>query len=409
MPVNLKLIQAPVTPPKPPKWWLWLLLLLVVLLTGTAWAIFSNQSKAEINSEAFWRTALAIPGLFWLISLVLRIAWFKGLLSTAKGWNKDRQEIISRETQRGQRSLQLFGISLVSALREASDETGEGQWSALKGKVQALKTQASWFDDKGFRHSRLVRVDSEKPEQLLARGLNTLLEELSQVLASVPEDVPLTLLMESNSSLPEAQLQAIWLTCWQRSNIRQHVTTLDDSGLAAVDRWLDQRINDHALLLVVAIQLAPQQPEGTAEAVVGLLMGNGPSARNIDSLASLHRPEQAHGTGVQDLHYALKQSLEWGSMQPADVPSGWLIGVDTAWHEAVASGLKALHSPINIGQDLHDLGSSLGYPGPAAPWLVIACAANECRKGKAQLIVSGDDDDAKSPLWFTLITPHIAS
>lgn len=405
MPVNLKRIQPPVTLPASPKGWLWGLLLVAALFAGAGWAIYSNQNKAEINSAAFWRTALAVPGLVWLIALVLRLAWFQGQRATASGYNHHRQQTIDRETRRGRRSLPVLGISLHSALRAADDRNAEGQWAALQARVQALKTQASWRDNRGIRHSRLPRSGDELPEQLLARGLNTMLAALSGVLATLPAETPLALLLESNSSLPAEQLQATWLSCWQASQIRQPLVSIEGSGLAVVDRWLDRPVNQPALLLVVAIQLAPQPAEGSAEAVAGLLMGHYPPAENLTPLAVLHRPEQAQGPDDRDLRYALQQSLDWVPLRPASVTSGWLVGVDRIWHQAIASALKALACPLNIGQDVHDLGTTLGYPGPAAPWLAIACAVQRCRNGEPQLMVSGDNQ-AASPLWVTVVAPY---
>ncbi|AHK18440.1 hypothetical protein BF17_03025 [Yersinia similis] len=405
MPVNLKLIPTAAMRPNQPKWWVWLLLLLAGLLGGTAYAILSSSTKPEINAETFWGTALALPALSWLTLLVLRMAWYKGNQAMANGWNKDREKTIQRETERGRRFLQVLGVSLHSALREPDDTNGQLQLNALQEKTQSLKTQASWLSDEGIRHSRLFRLDNETPEQLLARGLNKTLEELSLVLASVPADVSLALLVESNSCLSDSQIQAIWQQSWADSHIRQPVTRIEGSGLATLDQWLDQGINKKSLLLVVALQVAPEQPEGTAEAVVGLLLGNAWAQTELKSLASLHRPEQAHDMGTQDLHYAMGQSLDWVPVSAEAVTSGWLVGVDATYHGAIATGLKALSSPINIGQDLHDLGSTLGYPGPAAPWLAIACATGA---SKPQLIMSGDGL-SNTPLWATIVMPSLTS
>jgi len=269
-----------------------------------------------------------------------------------------------------------------------------------------LKTQASWLSDEGLRHSRLVRNEAETREQLLSRVVNQTLDDISQLLVSVPADMPLAVLVENSSSVPDEQVQAIWQQSWTASSIRQPVTHLTGSGLTVVDQWLDQHINQPSLLLVLAFQVAPEQPEGTAEAIVGLLFGSAQAATDLAPLAMLHRPEQAHQTSVQDLHYAMHQCLDWVPVAAEEVTCGWLVGVDTAWHEAIATGLKALPSPINIGQDLQDLDKTLGYPGPAAPWLAIAAAAHGSGGGKPQLIVSGEGS-INTPLWATVVMPAL--
>lgn len=404
MAINLKLIPAPATRPAPPKWWVWLLLLIVALFGGIAYAVLINQTKTEINNQDFWETALAIPASFWLFLLFLRLVWYQGVSAMANDWDRDREKMIEHETQRGRRSLQILGLSLNSALRELDDTDGQTQWDALQARTQALKTQASWQSDKGIRHSRLARRADEALEPLLTREFTNLLDELSRLLLSVPVDVPLALLIENHSRLPNEQVQALWQSSWQASQIKHRVIPVEGSGLAAVDQWLDQRAHEQSLLLVVAMQIEPESPEGTAEAVIGLLLGNPHLQTELAPMASLHRPEQAHGIAPEDVNYALVQSLDWGPVSADEVTAGYMIGVDATWHTAIAMGLEGSSSPMKIGQDLQDLGSSLGYPGPAAPWLAVACAAVECAGGKPQLIVSGDNQ-ANTPLWATLVTP----
>lgn len=404
MAVNLKLIQAPAIKPQPPVWWMWLLLLVVVLLAGTVGTILNSTAKPQINANAFWETALGLPSLFWLVLLVVRITWYRGQLAIALSRDNEREKILRREILRGRRFLHVLGVSLHTALREHADTDGQRQRNALLKKTQILKTQTSWKSQESIRHSRLVRSEGETAEQTLTRVLKKTLEELSVVLASVPADVPLSLLMENNTSLQQRETDAIWQKCWAESHIRQRVTRIEGSGLNVVDQWLDHRSTERALLLVVAMQVVPDQPEGTAESVVGLLLGNPNFVMPLTPLAYLHRPEQAHQAGADDLHYALKQALCWGDLVSDDLKSGWSVGIKPKWHMAIATGLLALKSPINIGQDLRDLNATLGYPGPAAPWVAIASATQGCGNGAAQLIVSGDNG-METPLWVTVVKP----
>ncbi|MBX9265171.1 hypothetical protein K5962_29020, partial [Klebsiella pneumoniae] len=94
-----------------------------------------------IHTADFWQTALILPALFWLILLALRIAWYKGLLSMADGWDNDREQLLSREIQRGRRHLAILGVSLHTALRPPDDRDGKGQREALRNNTPALKTQ----------------------------------------------------------------------------------------------------------------------------------------------------------------------------------------------------------------------------------------------------------------------------
>ncbi|MDQ7880759.1 hypothetical protein [Atlantibacter hermannii] len=404
MAVNLKLIQAPAIKPQPPVWWMWLLLLGVMLLAGTVGTILNSTAKPQINANAFWETALGLPALFWLVLLIVRSTWYKGQLAIARSRDNEREKRLRREILRGRRFLHVLGISLHTGLREHADTDGQRQRNALLKKTQILKTQPSWKSQEGIRHSRLVRSEGETAEQTLTRVLNKTLEELSTALASVPADVPLSLLMESNTSLQQRETDAIWQKCWAESHIRQPVTRIEGFGLDVVDQWLDYRSTERAMLLVVAIQIVPDQPEGTAESVVGLLLGNPTLDIPLLPLAYLHRPEQAHLTGADDLQYAMQQALSWGELASDDLKSGWSVGIKPEWYMAIATGLLALKSPINPGQDLRDLNTTLGYAGPAAPWVAIASATQGCSDGAAQLIVSGDNC-VDTPLWVTVMKP----
>lgn len=404
MAVNLKTLPALAVRPHPPVWWGWLLLLAGMLLLGMADAILSNTTKAQVNAEAFWMTALKLPSLLWLVLLTLRMAWYKGRLATANAKDEDRNRMLRRETLRGQRSLHVFGASLHTALREPNDTDGQQHWDALLAKTQALRTQPSWKSDEGVRHSRLIRKEGENAEQLLTRGIRKTLEELSQLLSLLPDETPLALLLESDSSLPEKQIATLWQACLEASHIRQPMTPIEGTGLGAVDAWLDHRRHEHTLLLVIALQVVPDSLDNSAESVVGLLLGNSQIAYSLTPIARLHRPEQMHHTDITDLHYALRQSLEWVPTTADTVKNGWLVGVTPSWQEGLATGLQAIQSPINIGQDLCDFGQTLGYPGPAAPWVTLACASAGAERGDVQLIVSGDNHE-NTPLWVTLVTP----
>ncbi|MGV3347113.1 hypothetical protein ACGVWS_15810 [Enterobacteriaceae bacterium LUAb1] len=403
MPVNLKLIPAPAVRPRPPVRWVWLLLLVVMLLGGTAKTILSTISRTESHSEAFWASALGLPALFWLILLALRITWYNGQLAIAQRRDNDRERRLRHDIQRGQRYLNVLGMSLYSALREPEDADGTQQWNAVQGKVKGIKTQPSWKGHEGVRHSRLPLVNSESAEQMLSRALKSTLEELSIVLSSLPHETPLALLLERHSSLPENLVEEIWQDNWAASQIRQTVTRMEGGGLTTVDKWLDDSNNARSLLMIIAIQVRPEQTEGSAECIVGLLLGNKSISPEVVPLARLHRPEMMHHTSNDDFQYALQQSLGWVPITADAVKSGFLVGVNPAWHMTIATGLQAIHSPINAGQDLYDVGHLLGYPGPAAPWVAITCAVRACQCSASQLIVSGDDGNS-TPLWVTMVT-----
>jgi len=120
---------------------------------------------------------------------------------------------------------------------------------------------------------------------------------------------------------------------------------VEGSGLAVLDQWLDQRIGDKASLLVVALQFAPQQAEGTAEAAVGLLFGNRLTQTVLPPIAYLHRPEQEREPNTDALLYAARQALEWAPLDAQSIQQTWRVGVDVQRNEALSNVLAAVPLP----------------------------------------------------------------
>ena len=233
-----------------------------------------------------------------------------GQQGAADGWDEAREVDMIRKIRQGRRSQQVLAVSLQTALRQPEDEPAT-QLEVLLSGTMALKSQASRLDGATLRHSCLSCDADENPEADLLSIWAQTLADLAPTLARLPDNQPLALLLDVDSSLPEDQWRRVWRQAWRESGIRQPVTSVDGSGLAALDQWLDQRIDDRAMLMVLAVQFAPQQPEGTAEAAVGLLFGNRLTQTTLAPLAYLHRPEQERKSTSDDLLYATRQALDW--------------------------------------------------------------------------------------------------
>ncbi|AYF86241.1 MULTISPECIES: hypothetical protein [unclassified Pseudomonas] len=407
MPVRLDKVPPRAAVPASPRAWIWLLLLPSLSVLGLGMTLWLGGESLTQQPAKFWRIALGVPFLVWCVLGFLRALVYVGMLSVADGWDEARKQDLVQKMRRGRRSLQVLGVSLHTALRPAEDLDGVGQMDAICRDAQALKVQASW-QGSAVRHSRLSRIADESPEQILLRVLPPVLAELASVLAGLSEGRPLAYLLEIDSALPRHELQRIWLHLWLESGIRQPLTPVKGSGLDAVDRWLDQRIGDEALMLVVAIQIAPAQPEGTAEAVVGLLFGNRLTQATLEPRAYLYRPEQERKPTAEDLDYAVRQALEWAKAEASAIQDVWLTGIDAKRQRALGTVRDALSIPAKQGQGLHDLDATLGYPGRAAPWVAIATAVEAIQgkegKGQPQLIFSGDGA-AETGLWSTVVMP----
>jgi hypothetical protein len=402
MPIRLDKIPAPALRPQPPHFLLWLGLLLLFCLLGTGGTLLFGDETLPQRPADFWRAALVFPILGWFVLGFGRALLYVGEHGAAEGWDEAREEDLIRKIRQGRRSQQVLGVSLQTALQQLGDEPSI-QLEALLSGANALKSQASRMDGAILRHSCLSCDADENPEALLLGIWAQTLAELAPTLAQLPADQPLALLLDVETGLPEKQWRRVWRHAWRESGIRQPVTPVDGSGLAALDLWLDQRIHDRALLLVVAVQFAPQQPEGTAEAAVGLLFGNRLTQTTLAPIAYLHRPEQERTPSSDDLLYATRQALDWVPLESTSIERVWRVGIDAQRAVAVASVLNKVPMPVNKA-GLCDLDAMLGHPGCAAPWLGVATGTQAIARGVGpQFIFSGAGGAAG--LWGTVLMP----
>jgi hypothetical protein len=405
MPVRLDLIPAPASPPAWPRVWLWLCVLpLLLLLLGACGAFLFGIQASGQRAENFWSLAVGIPLLGWCLLGCCRVLLYSCQQGRTDGWNEAREETVINGLRRGRRVQQVLAVSLHTALRAPGEEHA-AQLTALLSGTCAIKARGSESGAAVLRHSRLSRVADEACEDTLLRIVEQVLCDLAQTLTLLPDDTPLALLLEIDSALPANILQRVWRQAWSESGIRQPTVAVEGDGLDAVDRWLDQRINDRALLLVVALQIAPQQPEGKAEAAVGLLFGNRLTQHTLPPMAYLHRPEQQREPTPDALLYAARQALDWVPLKACSIEQTWQVGIDTPRDAALSTALAAVPLPARLNHGFCNVDSLLGRPGIASPWLAIAAASQAIHCGAgAQFIFSGESRMGAG-LWSTVLTP----
>ena len=405
MPVRLD--QVPALAPRPvrPRAWLWLGVfpLLLFLLGVGGMFLFGTQALRE-HPVSFWGLAFGVPLLGWCLLSFGRVLLYLGQQQVADGWDQAREEDLIQKLRRGRRVQQVLAVSLHTALREP-EASSATQLKALLDGVKALKAQPSRQDQSVLRHSRIAGDTAEAPELALHRVLTQMLADLAPTLTQVPDATPLALLLEVGSTLPENVWQRVWRQAWSESGIRQSTVPVEGDGLEALDQWLDHRIGDQALLLVVALQFMPQQPEGTAEVVVGLLFGNRLTQSALPSMAYLHRPEQERESTADALLYAAHQALDWVPLDAQSIEQTWRVGVDTQRDAALTSVLAGVSIPAKHGQGFYDLDTQLGHPGKASPWLAIAAATQIIQCGAGPQFIFSGGGCVDTGLWSTVLTP----
>ncbi|MGV6398120.1 hypothetical protein ACTUVN_004797 [Pseudomonas caspiana] len=409
MPVKLDEVPPAMRAPASPRAWLWLLLLLLSLLSGVALTLWVSGDDLAQQPDRFWLTALGPSFLIWCSLGFLRAMLYAGESGVAESWNDTREEDLARKMRRGRRSQQVLAISLHTALRGAGADGAVQQRAALHSGHKALTVQPDWqAREGGLRHSRLTYEQGDQPQVLLRRVLAQVLSDIATVLEKLPDDQPLALLLEMNSNVAQSTLRELWQEVWAESGIRQTITPVEGRGLSVVDDWLDQRIRDQALLLVVAFQLSPADALDTAEAVVGLLFGNRLTQTVLEPLAYLHRPEQERESGAEPLLDATRQALDWVPVEASAIQHVWVAGADPARTGDISKALNGLPMLKEYRQGLHDLGAFLGQPDCAAPWLAIAAAAESANAESTPQFIFNGESATDSRLWCSVVTPPSA-
>jgi hypothetical protein len=365
-----------------------------------AW--LSSTVPLSQQSADFWALTLGVPLGVWCVLGFGRALLYIGQQSAADGWDEARENDVFCKTRQGRRTQQLLGASLYTALRKPGDKPAAQLDSLLNGAV-ALEARPVGKGETPLRHTHFPG-DREDPEHLLLGVLKQVLGDFAPILAQLPDSNPLALSLEIESGLPEGVLRRVWQEAWRLSGIRQSTAPVEGSGLAAVDCWLDQRIDDQALLLVVALHFAPEQPEGTAEVAVGLLFGNRLTQSTLAPMAYLHRPEQERAPTDAALLYAVRQALAWVPLPAESIEQIWRVGIHAQRRAALSTVSVDGALPARPNQGCCSLDDLLGHPGQAAPWVAIAAAAQTIEHGAGpQFIFSGGA--VADGLWSTVLMP----
>lgn len=401
MSVSLDRASAAVDEPSTPRIWLWGGLLLALMALGVALALWLGPDTLMQNSQRFWLLALGVPALAWLGALFLRGLLYAGQMSVVEGWNEAREADLAQRMRQGRRSQQVLAVSLQTALRAPDAEGHEQQASLLAKDGHALRTQVDWGGHMR-RHSRLPYLEHETEQQLLRRVLATLLGELTSALAAFPSDRPVELLLEIDSGMPDEITSRLWQESLAASGIRQALTRIDGSGLSVIEHWLDQRTHDQALLLVVAIQVAPPLVEGSAESAVGLLFGNRLTQDVLLPTAYLHRPERAHELTSEGALQAVLQALDWVPVPVGRIGRVWITRSDSVCGSVITSAMAKASLPAQFSHDLHDV---LGNPGSASPWVAIAAAVEAAASEAVPQFLFSAAREEDASLWCAVVMP----
>lgn len=366
MPVRLNTIPDAESYAAPPARIKWLSALLLMLSVGVAiTSLFASDELAK-NGPHFWGLACGVPAFIWSLVASVRWLFFITQYIRADAWNKRREEVILQETRRGRRALQILSFSVQTALN--GDSVAETT-TAFLARQQVLNTYADLRGEDTVRRSVIPVLTNKPVTGRLSEIISRLFIDIRPQLFLLPPDFHINVLLEIDAPLSGASVRTIWQDEWQKAGLPEaRLFSAPEPGLAAVDDWLDNFIQEKAVLLVISVYLEPKTPERTAESSTALLLANRLTQTALTPLALLHRPERI--TDTEMMASGIAQALDWMPVQPDAISGIWTAELDREQRTALLS----LNQPFTQEALMYELDAFLGRSGPAAPWLSVAAA-----------------------------------
>ena len=253
MPVRLNTIPDAEPYPAPPAHIKWLSALLLMLSVGVLLtSLFASDELAK-NGPHFWGLACGLPAFIWSLVASVRWLFFITQYIRADAWNKRREEVILHETRRGRRALQILSFSVQTALN--GDSVAETT-TAFLARQQVLNTYADLRGEDTVRRSVIPVLTNKPVTGRLSEIISRLFIDIRPQLFLLPPDFHINVLLEIDAPLSGASVRTIWQDEWQKAGLPEaRLFSAPEPGLAAVDDWLDNFIQEKAVLLVISVQI----------------------------------------------------------------------------------------------------------------------------------------------------------
>lgn len=407
MPVNLKIIPPAAWRPNPIHFGYWFSALVVlVVVASIAGQAFDQQEEGTI----FWILFPCTVMLIWFLVFFLRALFWLFQHNQADGWDRRRKETLLRETRRGRRALQILHVNVDLPLPEEPVQTpvtllmeGPSILISQTGRGREDYCLHTFFPTPSIGQESNDSLEPEQQDLMVFQArLQKLLADVATALASLSPKQTLTVLFEVDTSILPRRFIPAWHESLEEAGIVQTIEYVDGHGAQFIDKWLDNRINDKSLLLIIAAQVAPEMRQGSAEVMVALLLGNRLTQDTIPPLAWLHRPER---TEPQSLDEGITQAANWVPLEAGQIKHLWLSGLTLEETSAVIPVMaKPLLSGVPSPAARHNIDLIIGGAGYVSPWLAAAVAALAAQQtGSAQLAITADRDIGA--LWIQAITP----
>lgn len=368
----------------------WLLFLAFVMLGGIALTLWCWTS--ERTGIVFWFTALGLPFCSWGLLFGLRRFAYKAEQVGAESRNAEREALIEREIQRGQRCAWILGTQIQTLAGNKASEL----LAAMKKAAPVVDFSLPRGCAKPVRYAALTAFQTDLSKELKAT-VTKLSTRVAGIVEPLPATLPCWLVLDCDSDLyphVEDQLKA---ALSQKTG--RVFRLMSGRGLTAFDAWLDKRWDNPGVLVIITLSLPATPQEEDADAVSMVTLSNRRALAYPDALR-LHRPER--GTEAT-LSRTLHRALLWANAKPEVLKGSWISGttltLGSGWNKACEENKVG----FSLSEDNFSIDPVLGYTAHAAPWVAITLADAAFEQRGAQVIAAQPVAD-KDDIWVAVIT-----
>ncbi|CNL04583.1 Uncharacterised protein [Yersinia mollaretii] len=395
MPVWLDAIPEKATKIVRPSPRRWLLFLAFVMLGGIALTLWSWTS--EHTGFAFWFTALGLPFCTWGLIFGLRRFAYKAEQVGAESRNVEREALIEREIQRGQRCAWILGTHILTPAGNKASEL----LAAMNRAAPVVDFSRPRGCEKPVRYAALTAFQTNLAEELKAT-VTKLTTRVEGIVEPLPTDLPCWLMLDCDADISASAEEQFKTELLQKTG--RVFRMMSGRGLAAFDAWLDKRWGNPSILVAITISLPTSPDERDADAVTMLVFSNRKAFFYPDALR-LHRPER--GTD-STLTKTLNRALLWAKIKSDAIQGSWISGATLAQGSGWNSACEENGVKFSLSEENFSIDSVLGYTHHAAPWVAITLADSAFEQRGVQVIAAQPAAD-KDDIWVTVITKEEVS
>ncbi|WP_312686897.1 type VI secretion protein [Kosakonia sp.] len=361
-------------PPKPSiRWW---------FLTGVLMAI-AGILLFMINASGMMigLTKLNI----WLVSLAPSGIWF--ILLCLRGWLWDKK---AKE----------------HAFLKKEAEHAQKKWEAWSERYLIISACSIVLPDRVTAEAILISsVDTLPCRGTLTRRLHDVNNPLTLALASLqstlcqlPCDLPVKVTLVTDLSEPELPelFASTWTTLFPQRDLPENITLTPSFSIG----WAEERLKQPTLTvdLILVMQLCGGDAYSDGLAALLLTSDDVSKKYRLPHPARLLRPMPLNMDKFED-DFTLFLETQTAACRTAGV-----LGDSYSW-ETIAAPLMIIGIEHGVGWDPTArmlLEKWCGIPGPAAPWLLIALAADLVSLGKTSLLTLFSSGEER---FISTVTP----